>query len=121
MAFQRPARRQAVYFLLTGATPFVSRRAFEAVTGPKREWWLVQTVGLLVTAIGAGLGAGAARDRVTPELALVGAGSAAALGAMDVVHVARRRIRATYLADAAVEAALLAGWASAWRAARAGR
>jgi hypothetical protein len=79
----------------------------------------VQTVGLLVTAIGAGLGAGAARDRVTPELGLVGAGSAAALGAIDVVYVARRRIRVTYLADAVVEAALLADWASAWRAARA--
>jgi hypothetical protein len=121
MAFQRPARRQAAYFLLTGPAPFVSRRAFEALTGPKREWWLVQTVGLLVTAIGAGLGAGAARDRVTPELGLVGAGSAAALGAIDVVYVARRRIRVTYLADAVVEAALLADWASAWRAARAWR
>jgi hypothetical protein len=32
MAFQRPARRQAAYFLLTGPSPFVSRRAFEAVT-----------------------------------------------------------------------------------------
>src|SRR5437879_2851470 len=111
MAFQRPARRQAAYFLLAGPAPFVSRRAFEAVTGPKREWWLVQTVGLLLTAIGVGLGAGAARDRVTPELALIGAGSAAALGGIDVVYLARRRIRATYLGDAVVEAALLAGWA----------
>jgi hypothetical protein len=121
MAFQRPARRQAAYFLLTGPAAFVSRRAFEAVTGPKREWWLVETVGLLVAAIGAGLAAGAARDRVTPELALIGAGAAAALGGIDVVYVARGRIRPTYLADAAVEAALLAGWGSAWRAARAGK
>lgn len=41
------------YYVATGVAPFVSRRAFEAVTGPKREWWLVQTVGALVTAAGA--------------------------------------------------------------------
>jgi hypothetical protein len=43
-----------VYYVSTGALSFVSRRAFEAVTGPKLEWWLVQTVGALVTAVGAG-------------------------------------------------------------------
>src|SRR4051794_34537304 len=39
---------QSVYYVVTGLAPFVSRRAFEAVTGPKREWWLVQTVGALL-------------------------------------------------------------------------
>jgi hypothetical protein len=115
MCLRRAAGRQAGYFLATGPVPFVSRRAFEAVTGPKREWWLVQTVALLVTAVGAGLACGAVRDRVTAELGIVGAGSAAALAAIDVVYVARGRLRPTYLADAVVEAALLAGWAAAAR------
>src|SRR3954468_19360295 len=53
------AAAQGAYFLLTGVAPFVSRRGFEAVTGPKREWWLVQTVGGVVTALGGAL-AGAA-------------------------------------------------------------
>lgn len=92
----------------------MSRRLFEAVTGPKRDWWLVQTVGLLVTAVGAGLASAAASDRVTEHLAVVGASCAAALGAVEVVYVARGVLRPTYLADAVVEGALLAEWARAW-------
>jgi hypothetical protein len=100
---------QGAYYAATGVVPLASRRAFEAVTGPKTEWWLVQTVGVLVAVVGGGLLSAAARDRVTPELTSIAAGCAAALGTIDVVHVARRRIAPTYLVDAAVQAALLAG------------
>jgi hypothetical protein len=102
---------QGAYYVATGMAPFVSRRAFEAVTGRKREWWLVQTVGVLVTAVGGGLLAAAARDRVTPELAGIASGCAVGLAAIDVVHVARGRIKPTYLLDAGAQAALLAGLA----------
>ena len=51
------------------------------------------------------------RDRVTPELELIAAGAAAGLGTIDVVYVARGRIRFTYLIDAAVQAGLLYGLA----------
>jgi protein-S-isoprenylcysteine O-methyltransferase Ste14 len=34
----------------------VSRRTFEAVTGPKADFWLAQTVGVLVACIGSALG-----------------------------------------------------------------
>ena len=104
-----PLLVQGGYYAATGVLPFVSRRLFEALTGPKREWWLVQTVGSLVTVEGAGLLAAAMRRRQTPELVAIAAGSALALGAIDVVYVARRRIAPTYLADAAVEGAI-AGW-----------
>ncbi len=100
---------QSAYYLATGVLPFVSRRAFEAVTGHKREWWLVQTTGTLVTVIGGALASATARRRVTPELLAVATGSAATLGAIDVIYVARRRIARTYLLDAAVQAALLVG------------
>jgi hypothetical protein len=100
---------QGAYYVATGVAPFVSRRAFEAVTGPKREWWLVETVGVLVTAVGGGLIGAAARDRLTPELLTIAAGCAGGLAAIDVVYVARRRIAPTYLADAAIQLALLAG------------
>src|SRR5215207_3601886 len=89
---------QGAYYVATGVAPFVSRRGFEAVTGPKREWWLVETVGVLVTAVGAGLIAAAARDRVTPELVAIAAGCAGGLAAIDVVYVARGRIAPAYLA-----------------------
>jgi hypothetical protein len=101
------------YYLATGVAPFVSRRAFEAVTGPKREWWLVQTVGVLVTAAGGAMVSAAARDRVTPEIEGLAAGCAVGLAAIDVVHVARGRIAPTYLADAAVELVGLAALARA--------
>jgi hypothetical protein len=104
---------QGGYYVATGIAPFVSRRAFEAVTGPKREWWLVETVGVLVTAVGGGLIVGAARDRVTPELVAIAAGCAGGLAAIDVVYVARGRIAPSYLADAAIQIALLAGQARA--------
>ena len=102
---------QGAYYVATGVAPFVSRRAFEAVTGPKREWWLVETVGVLVTAVGGGLIGAAARDRVTPEVVVIAAGCAGGLAAIDVVYVARGRISPSYLADAAIQAALLAGQA----------
>jgi hypothetical protein len=103
---------QGGYYVATGVLPFVSRRAFEAVTGPKREWWLVQTVGGLVTAIGCALLVIGIRRRSNPELVGVAAGSAAVLAAIDVVYVAKRRISPSYLVDAAIELALLGGLAT---------
>jgi hypothetical protein len=108
---RRALLAQGAYYLGTGIAPFISRRAFERVTGPKREWWLVETVGVLVTAVGGGLIGAAARDRVTPELLAIAAGCAGGLAAVDVVYVARGRIAPTYLADAAVQVALLVGQA----------
>src|SRR3954469_8286975 len=106
---------QGAYYVATGVAPFVSRRAFEAVTGPKREWWLVETVGVVVTAVGAGLVGAAAFDRVTPEIERIATGCALGLAGIDVVYVARKRIAPTYLADAAVELALVAASASGRR------
>jgi hypothetical protein len=106
---------QGGYYVATGVAPFVSRRAFEAVTGPKTEWWLVQTVGAIVTAVGAALLSGARSGRVTPELRLLAAGCATSLAAIDIVYVARRRIAPTYLLDAAAQLAALTPLAAAMR------
>ena len=111
MRRERVLLAQGGYYVATGVAPFVSRRLFEAFTGPKSDWWLVQTVGGLVTAIGGALIASAARRETPPELLAVAAGSAGTLAAIDVVHVARGRIAATYLIDAAIQAGILAGLA----------
>ncbi len=103
---------QGAYYVASGIAPFVSRRWFERATGPKLEWWLVQTVGGLVTVIGGALVGAAARGRPTPEILGLAAGSATALAAIDVVHVSRGRISPVYLADAVVEAAALAALAA---------
>jgi hypothetical protein len=102
---------QGAYFLVTGLWPLVSLRSFYAVTGPKRDGWLVQTVGSMIACVGSTLLLGARRPSVPPEVKWLGASSAAALMAVDVVFVGRRRIPRIYLADAVAELGLLAGWA----------
>lgn len=105
------ATAQSVYFLVTGIWPLVHRRSFERVTGRKQDFWLVETVGVTVASIGLGLAQAVVRRRpVPPELRTVAVASAAGLGAVDVLYVARRRISPVYLLDAAVEAAFLSVW-----------
>jgi hypothetical protein len=99
---------QGGYYVVTGMAPFVSRRAFESLTGPKAEWWLVQTVGGLATAIGAALVTAAVRRSASPESVALAAGSAVTFAAIDVVYVLRGRIAPTYLIDAGVNVGLLA-------------
>ena len=99
---------QGAYYVSTGAAPFISRRAFEAITGPKREWWLVQTVGALAIAIGTSLLQASGRERPSPESVTLAAGSAIAFAGIDMVFVAKGRIAPTYLIDAAAELGLLA-------------
>jgi hypothetical protein len=106
---------QGGYYVVTGVFPFASRRLFEAVTGPKREWWLVQTVGGLVTVIGGALASAALRRRTSPELIGVAIGSAATLAAIDIVYVAKGRIAPTYLIDAGAQLGLLGGLVAARR------
>ena len=103
---------QGVYYLLTGLWALVSMRTFEAVTGPKTDRWLVKTVGVLVSVIGAVLMLAGLRRRVEPESALLAAGSAAGLAAIDTVYATRGRISKIYLLDAVAEVALAAAWAA---------
>jgi hypothetical protein len=108
---------QGVYYLGTGVAPFLSRRVFEALTGRKRDWWLVETVGGVVAVAGGTLLSAVRGDRVTPETVALAAGCAATLAAVDVVYVARRRIAPTYLLDAAAQLALLGALGRRLRAA----
>jgi hypothetical protein len=71
---------------------------------------LAQTVGITVAAIGVGLAQSGFRRHVSAELRTVAVTSAAGLAAVDVYFIAQRRIRRIYLAEAAAELALLAGW-----------
>ena len=106
----RIAFLQGSYFLATGVWPLVSRRSFERVTGPKVDFWLARTVGVLVGSIGAVLLVGARRRRVDVELELLGATSAAGLAGIDAIFSARGTISKIYLLDAAIEGALVVAW-----------
>ncbi|MBG0826653.1 hypothetical protein HS041_02540 [Planomonospora sp. ID67723] len=104
------ARAHGVFNVLSGLWPLVHLPSFEKVFGPKEDDWLVRTVaGLLV-----GVGWAQLRAAATPEgvghARRIGVATAATLLAIDMIYVPRGRIRATYLLDAAAEAAWLAVW-----------
>jgi hypothetical protein len=101
----------------TGAWAIVHRRSFERVTGEKREYWLVRTVGGLAVAIGVPLGVAAARDRIDRQTVVLGLGSGLAFLAADLQ--ATRAASPVYLGDAALHAVLIPLWARQWR--RSGR
>jgi hypothetical protein len=106
---------QGGYYVGTGLLPFLSRRLFAALTGPKREWWLVETVGGVVSVIGAAVAMAALRREPPPEVVVAAAGTAATLATIDVLYVAKGRIAPTYLVDAGTEIGLILALAVARR------
>lgn len=104
------ASSQGVFYVLTGLWPIVHLPSFEWVSGPKRDDWLVKTVGALIAVIGVVLLRAGVASRRQPEAELLAVGSAGALAAVDVIYVAQRRISPIYLLDAAVELAFIAAW-----------
>lgn len=101
---------QGSYFLITGVWPLFSIRTFQMVTGPKHDLWLVKTVGVTIAAIGAPLILAGTRGEVPPSVALLAVGSAAGLGAIDVIYALKKVISPVYLLDAAVETILVIWW-----------
>lgn len=104
------ARAQGVFFLATGLWPVVHLRSFEAVAGPKRDKWLVQTMGLLIACVGGTLLV-AARSRFPKHLATLGMSTSATLAAVDIVYTVKRRIPKACLLDAVVELGFVTAWA----------
>src|SRR5688572_174435 len=96
--------------MATGVWPLLHIDSFQAVTGDKTDLWLVKTVGLLVVVIGAAVFAARTRPTLFPETFILAAGSALALGAVDVTYSLRGVISKIYLLDAVVEAALVLAW-----------
>jgi len=104
------AAGQGLLYLLTGLWPVIDRRSFEAVTGPKQDFWLVKTLGAVLALVGGVLFSAALRRRVTPEMAALGVGTAAILAAADLLYSGSGRIPKIYQLDAAGEGLVLAAW-----------
>jgi hypothetical protein len=98
---------QGAYYLATGMLPWVSMRAFEAITGKKTDDWLVQTVGAIVVAIAVALWAGALRSRISIETVVLAIASGSAFVLVDVYFVMNKTIGPIYLADAALQAVII--------------
>jgi hypothetical protein len=110
---------QGLFYVATGVWPLIDIVSFQIVTGPKTDLWLVRTVGILVTVIGAVLIAASRTRRVSLEIVMLAVGSALGLAAIDLRYALAGRISAVYLADAAVEIALSLLWWIGWRRAHA--
>ena len=106
---------QGLFYLATGVWPLIDIVSFQVVTGPKTDLWLVRTVGVLVTVVGAVLVAASQSRRVTPEIVMLAVGAALGLAAIDLRYALTGRISAVYLADAIVEIALSLLWWIGWR------
>lgn len=113
-SLQWVAAVHAAYLILSGAWPIVHMRSFVAVTGPKRDLWLVKTVGVMVMVVGATIGLAAWSAAITWSILVLAVGSAAALAAVDLVYVLNCTISRIYLLDAGVEGLLIIAWLLFW-------
>lgn len=102
----------AAYLVGTGVWPLLHRRSFEAVTGPKKEFWLVRTVGGLAAATGASLGVAVVRGRRKPETVALALASGLVFGLADL-RAARTESR-TYLGDVVAQLAFAPAWLAPW-------
>jgi len=98
----------AAYLVGTGVWPLLHRRSFEAVTGPKQEFWLVRTVGGLAALCGVTLLYRAVRGGPTSDAKILAGGQAAVFAAADAYACAR--VSRVYLGDILLQAALLPSW-----------
>lgn len=96
-------RLQGAYYLVTGIAPFLSRRWFEAITGPKRDWWLAQTIGGLVSVLGIVFLSASRRERPGPEITGLAVGCGTVFAVMDSLHSGRGRNSHAYALDAAAQ------------------
>jgi hypothetical protein len=90
--------------------PILHPSSFEWVTGPKRDLWIAQTVGVLLVVSSAVFLSAAKRQRITAEIVALAMGEVIALAIVDVITLWQPRTALTYCADAVVEVALLVGW-----------
>jgi hypothetical protein len=91
-------------------------RSFLEVTGEKTDLWLVDTVGLLICAIGASLLLAARKPFPERATVAVAMGAAAGLAFIDIKYVITRIISPIYIGDAIVEIVLLMWWVNVlWR------
>lgn len=106
------AKVQGATFVASGLWPLVHYASFEAVTGRKREPWLVKTVGLLIATIGGAMLVGArAKERRTVRA--LGVGTSLALGSISWTHAASGRVSPVYFVDAVLESSFVTAWALA--------
>src|SRR4051812_12970670 len=86
------ARAQGAFCIASGVWPLLHRRSFEAVFGPKRDYWLAATVGLFLVGNGTVQLTTPATASGVAAARRLGVATAVTLASSDLVNVARGRI-----------------------------
>jgi hypothetical protein len=101
---------QGTLYVATGLWPVFHLGSFMAVTGPKTDYWLVQSFGVLVAAVGVVFLLRGIQRRVDQTTLQFGLATSLALAGIDFWFVAAGAISPIYLADGAAELLLALGW-----------
>lgn len=101
---------QGIYFFVFGIWPLLSMGTFLRVTGPKKDLWLVKTIGVILAVIGIVLIVAQVNAEINTSLIILAIGSALSLAIVEFIYVAKRVISPIYLGDALVELILIGWW-----------
>ena len=99
-----------LYFALPSIWPLVHMPSFLAVTGPKTDLWLVQTVAVLLLVISSVFITAALYGEYQTYLGVLAVGSTVAMAGVDIYFATQDVIWDTYLIDAVGEILFLGGW-----------
>mgnify|MGYP006892266651 CR=1 FL=1 len=99
-----------LYYMISGLWPIIHMESFVAITGPKVDYWLVNTVGMLAFFIGSGLLIAGIKKRVPFSLIYIATGTAFGFILIDVIYVWQGILWATYLLDAGLELIFFISW-----------
>ena len=113
IAVPQMARAHGLFNIVGGLWPLVHVRSFEAVFGRKTDRFLEYTVAGLMMGVGWSQWTSNRAPGGAAHARTVGIGTAGTLLAIDLIYAPPRRIPATYLLDAVLEAGWLAAWALA--------
>jgi hypothetical protein len=94
---------QGYFYIATGLWPILQIKSFEMVSGPKKDKWLVRTLGAMITCSGI-IFINHAETKAALHLAIL---NAIALICVDVYYVVKKIIWKTYLIDAGIEGIFL--------------
>ena len=101
---------QGVHYILTGLWPILHAPSFEAVMGPRPDWWTVKMFGALTAALGLVLVDAWRRAVIRHECVLFSIVGALVFAVSDAVLIIEKTAGLIYLTDLFVNAIVLASW-----------
>lgn len=99
-----------MYYFFSGIWPILHISSFLKITGPKKDLWLVKTVGAALSVIGLTIFVSGLRKNLFPEVFLLAGGACIAMCTIDIYYVLKKIISPIYLLDAFFEIIFLVLW-----------